>query len=321
MIRSGTPMSKTAYLYNEIYMEHDTGWGHPERAERLPAIDKKLQSNDFYNDLVRVDIKKADYKYIEMIHDRKYIDRVEKEISRGTKYLDSMDTAVCGRSFEVALYAAGGCLNMCDTVMSGKAANGFCAARPPGHHAERTYAAGFCIFNNIAICAKYLQSEYNLKNIAIVDWDVHHGNGTQHSFESDPTIYYFSTHQFPHYPGTGDASETGTGAGKGYTLNIPMKAGSGNEEYTAAFTKKIIPELEKFKPEAILISAGFDAHSFDPLSSIQLSSDMFYKFTRMLMDVAEKHSNKRIISLLEGGYDLKGLAEGVENMMKAFVEG
>ncbi len=314
-------MGKTAYLYNEIYMEHDTGWGHPERAERLPAIDKKLRSNDFYDDLVRVDIKKADYKYIEMIHDRKYIDRVEKEISGGTRYLDSMDTAVCERSFEIALYAVGGCLNMCDTVMSGKAINGFCAARPPGHHAERTYAAGFCIFNNIAICAKYLQTEHGLKKIAIVDWDVHHGNGSQHSFEADPTVFYASTHQFPHYPGTGAATETGTGAGKGYTLNIPMKAGSGNEEYMAAFKNKIIPELEKFKPEAILISAGFDAHSYDPLSSIQLSSDMFYKFTRMLMEVAEKHSKKRVISLLEGGYDLKGLAEGVENMMGAFVEG
>ncbi len=321
MIRSGTPMGNTAYLYNEIYMEHDTGWGHPERAERLPAIDKKLRSNDFYNDLVRVDIKKADHKYIEMIHDRKYIERVENEISSGTRYLDSMDTAVCPRSFEIALYAVGGCLNLCDTIMSGKAVNGFGAARPPGHHAERTYAAGFCIFNNIAICAKYLQAEHGLKKIAIVDWDVHHGNGTQHSFEADPTIYYVSTHQFPHYPGTGSGSETGIGAGKGCTLNIPMKAGSGNAEYTAAFKNKIIPELDKFKPDAILVSAGFDAHSYDPLSSIQLSSDMFYKFTRMLMEVAEKHSNKRVISLLEGGYDLKGLAEGVENMMKAFVEG
>lgn len=314
-------MGKTAYLYNEIYTEHDTGWGHPERSERLPAIDNQLRKNPFYKELIMIDIKKSDYKYIEAIHDRSYIERVEKEISRGTKYLDSMDTAVCDRSFEIALYAVGGCLNMCDTIMKGEADNGFCAARPPGHHAERTYAAGFCIFNNIAICARYLQSEYNLKNIAIVDWDVHHGNGTQHSFENDPSIYYISTHQYPHYPGTGSEGETGTGEGKGYTLNIPMRAGSGNEEYLAAFNGKIIPELDKFKPEFILISAGFDAHSYDPLSSIHLSSEMFYKFTRMLMDVARKHSKNRVISMLEGGYDLKGLAEGVENMMKAFVEG
>ncbi len=314
-------MGKTAYLFDEIYMEHDTGYGHPERPQRLAAIDNQLKKNSFYNDLVKKKKKKSDYKYIEAIHDRDYIERVEKEIAGGTKYLDSMDTGVCEKSFEIALYAVGGCLNMCDTIMKDEADTGFCAARPPGHHAERRMAAGFCIFNNIAIAARYLQSEYGLKNIAILDWDVHHGNGTQHSFESDPSIYYISTHQYPHYPGTGGIHENGDGEGMGYTMNIPMRAGTENEEYMTAFKKTIIPEFDKFKPDIVLISAGFDAHERDPLSSINLSTDMFYEFTRMLMGVAEKHSNKKVISFLEGGYDLTALAEGVEAMMNAFVEG
>ncbi len=314
-------MGKTAYLFNEIYMEHDTGRGHPERSERLPAIDNKLRSNSFYDKLVSVDLKKADDKYIELIHDRKYIERVEREINSGIRYIDSMDTTVCNRSFEVALYAVGGCLNMCDLIMSSEADTGFCAARPPGHHAEHSYAAGFCIFNNIAICAKYLQQEHNLKNIAIVDWDVHHGNGTQHSLEDDPTIYYFSLHQSPHYPGTGAAHERGTGAGKGYNLNIPMRAGSGDKEYLSAFENEIVPELEEFKPEIILISAGFDAHDYDPLSNIHLTSGAYYEFTKMLQGVAQKYSNNRMIAMLEGGYNLDGLSEGVEQMMTAFVEG
>ncbi len=313
-------MGKTAYLFDDIFMAHDTGGGHPERPERLTAIDDKLKTNAFYDELIRVEKKKADYQYIEMIHSADYIERVKREIEGGTRFFDSMDTVVCSKSFEIALYAVGGCLNMCDTVMNGNADTGFCATRPPGHHAEYDFAAGFCIFNNIAICAKYLQAEHGINKIAIIDWDVHHGNGTQHSLEDDPTIYYVSTHQSPHYPGTGSSVETGKGAGEGFTLNIPMRAGSGDDEFRAAFKESIIPELEKFEPEFILISAGFDAHAYDPLSGINLSSGMFYEFTKMLQNVAAKHSNNRIISMLEGGYDLTGLSEGVEEMMKAFVE-
>lgn len=313
-------MGKTAYLYNEIYLEHDTGSGHPERSERLLAIDDKLKSNSFYEELLKVEIKKADYKYIKMIHDEHYIDRVKSEIERGVIYLDSMDTVVCSRSFEVALYAVGGCLNMCDTVMGGEVNTGFCSVRPPGHHAESNYAAGFCIFNNIAICAKYLQSEHNINRVAVVDWDVHHGNGSQHSFYSDPSVYYISLHQSPHYPGTGISNETGIGEGEGYTLNIPMKAGSGDKEYLDAFDEVIIGELERFKPEIILISAGFDAHEFDPLSSIRLSSNMYYQFTRLLQGIARKHSEGRIIAILEGGYNLDSLAEGAKGVIQAFID-
>lgn len=313
-------MAKVAYLYDDIYLQHDTGYAHPECPERLEVINTKIKSLPFYEDILKVEKKKADYKYIEMIHDRQYIERVKSEIESGNRFLDSMDTVISNMSFEAALFAAGGCLNMCDVIMTKKANCGFCAVRPPGHHAERNYAAGFCIFNNIAISAKYLETEYKLERIAIVDWDVHHGNGTQHSFESDPAILYISLHQYPHYPGTGASTEKGIGRGEGYTMNFPMDAGSGDKEYMLAFENGIIPELERFKPEFILISAGFDAHSLDPLSSIQLSTESYYKFTKLLMGVADKYSDKRIIAVLEGGYDLKALAEGVGEVMNAFAD-
>lgn len=313
-------MAKIAYLYDDIYLQHDTGFGHPECPERLTAINDKVKTLKFYNELVMVNKKMADYKYIELIHDRSYIERVKEEIESGTRFFDSMDTAVSSMSFAAALYAVGGCLNMCDVIMKKEADTGFCAIRPPGHHAERNYAAGFCIFNNIAICARYLQTEHNIERVAIIDWDVHHGNGTQHSFESDPSVYYISLHQYPHYPGTGASSETGKGKGKGFTLNFPMDGGSGEKEYVHAFEKSIIPELEKFKPEIILISAGFDANESDPLASIRLSAESYYKFTKLLQGVAGKYCEKRIIAFLEGGYDLSSQADAVANVMKAFYE-
>ncbi len=313
-------MAKTAYLWHTIYMEHETEWGHPERSERLTAIDNKLRTMPFYGDLVRVEPKKADYKHVELIHDSSYIKRVKSEIEGGTEYLDSMDTSVCSRTFEVALHAVGGGLNMCDTVAKGKAVHGFCAVRPPGHHAERDYAAGFCIFNNIAIAARYLQKQHGIKNIAILDWDLHHGNGTQHSFENDSTVLYVSTHQYPFYPGTGSERETGKEEGDGYTLNLPMRAGSGDEEYLDAFKNRIVPALEKFKPEVILISAGFDAHKADPLSGIRLSTGTYYHFTKMLLEVADRHAKGRVVAFLEGGYSLAAISESAAVMMQAFVE-
>ena len=308
----------TAYLYDPVFMQHKTGWGHPEKPERLKAINDAVRAAPYFNDLVKIRPSMPDMKYIEAIHSKSYIQRVEREIEDGISYLDSMDTGVCRDSYDVALKAVGGSLNMCDAVMEGKADNGLCAVRPPGHHAEWDYAAGFCIFNNIAISARYLQSEYAVSRLAIVDWDVHHGNGTQHSFESDSSILYISLHQYPHYPGTGSDSETGSGAGKGYTLNIPMRAGSGDAEYALAFQNQIIPALHAFKPEVLLISAGFDAHRHDPLSSIMLSSESYGLFTNMLMTVADTYSRGRVIAFLEGGYDLSSLAESVMHMMDAF---
>lgn len=313
-------MGRTAYCFDPIYLEHQTEWGHPERAERLIAIDTMLQTRPYYRDLVRIAPRRADQKHVELVHDPAYIQRAREEIERGDDYFDSMDTSVCKRSYEVALYAAGGALAMCDAIMEARADYGFCAVRPPGHHAERDYAAGFCIFNNIAIAARYLQKEHKLKRVAIVDWDVHHGNGSQHMFEKDPTVFYASTHQFPYYPGTGSLMEKGMAGGENFTLNIPMDAGSGDEEYRSAFRDHIIPALDSFRPEFILISAGFDAHRNDPLAGINLSTGMFGEFTRMLVEAAARHAGKRVIALLEGGYNLDALAASAERMMNAFVE-
>jgi acetoin utilization deacetylase AcuC-like enzyme len=305
----------TAYLFDPVYLMHDTGWGHPEKSERLVSIHTAVSSAPFYDELFLVHPSIPDMKYIEMIHSKSYIRRVEKEIEGGTSYLDSMDTAVCAESYRVSLQAVGGSLSMCDVIAGGKATNGFCAIRPPGHHAEWDYAAGFCIFNNIAIAARYLQNRHSIEKVAIVDWDVHHGNGTQHSFEMDRSVFYVSLHQYPHYPGSGAASETGSGDGAGFSLNIPMRAGTGDDEYFQAFRGKIIPALEAYRPDIILISAGFDAHRNDPLSSIRLSSGAFAEFTRMLMAVADKYSGGRMIAFLEGGYNLQALADGVMQMM------
>ncbi|HSV98443.1 MAG TPA: histone deacetylase [Spirochaetota bacterium] len=313
-------MGRTAYLFESIYLEHQTEWGHPESAERLIAIDTMLQSRPYYGDLVRVRPRKADIRHIELVHDLAYIRRAREEIESGEEYFDSMDTSVCPRSYEVALYAAGGALAICDAVMEGRAEYGFCALRPPGHHAERDYAAGFCIFNNIAIAARYIQKEHSLKRVAIVDWDVHHGNGTQHTFEKDHTVFYASLHQFPYYPGTGSGVEKGRDAGVDFTLNIPMDAGSGDEEYRAAFRNRLIPALEAFQPEFILISAGFDAHRNDPLAGMDISTGMFGEFTTVLMGVAARHAKNRVVALLEGGYNLNALAASVERMMRTFVE-
>jgi len=309
----------TAYLFDSVYLQHDTGWGHPEKPERLMHISIAMSEAPYYDNLLKLTSALPEMRHIEAIHSRSYINRVKKEIQGGIQYLDSMDTAVCSHSFDVALKAAGGSLAMCDAIMEQRAINGFCALRPPGHHAERDYAAGFCIFNNIAIAARYLQNRHGVSKIAIVDWDVHHGNGTQHSFEQDDTILYISLHEYPHYPGTGSASECGSGAGKGCTINIPMRAGSSDQEYLSAFRNSVIPSLDSFKPEIILISAGFDAHRNDPLSSIRLSSGTFGEFTGMLMAVAGVHCNGRIISFLEGGYNLQALGESVRSMMDAFV--
>jgi acetoin utilization deacetylase AcuC-like enzyme len=311
-------MGTTAYLYDKIFLQHKPGLGHPERPERLNAIHGKISGSPFYRDLLLITPEKADRKFIELNHGAAYIDDVREKIENGTGFLD-MDTGVSAKSFEAALQAVGGSLKMCDAVMGNRAVNGFCAVRPPGHHAEYDYASGFCIFNNIAIAARYLRSEHGLKRIAIVDWDVHHGNGTQHSFEGDDFVYYISLHQNPLFPGTGTAREKGYGQGTGYTLNIPMEPGRTDEDYLDAFHGQIIPALDAYRPEIVLVSAGFDAHHADPLASIMLSTEVFHTFTKLLMGVAERHCGGKVISFLEGGYNLDALSDSVMKMMEAFV--
>ena len=302
---------KTGFLQDSRFLQHDTGPGHPECSERISATMSYLEKQAWFNLLTNIHTRNANYDDVLSIHDIHYIKRAEEVCRSGNSYLDSMDVSVCVDSFDIALLAAGSALQMADEVMQGNIDNGFALLRPPGHHAENGMALGFCIFNNIAILARYLQTHYGLDRIAIVDWDVHHGNGTQHVFEEDPSILYISTHQYPYYPGTGNYNETGIGKGTGATLNCPMPAGANDEDYTRAFSDQILPKIDGFKPDFILISAGFDAHYADPLGGINLTENFFGWMTIQLMEKAERYCNNRIISLLEGGYNLEALAKCV----------
>jgi acetoin utilization deacetylase AcuC-like enzyme len=297
----------TGFLYDPSFLNHDTGPGHPECRERLVKTIKYLEDQPWFNELDKLKPRIAEPQWIESVHDGNYVHHAKKTCQSGASFLDSMDVTVCAASFDIALLAAGGTLVLADELIDGKINNAFALLRPPGHHAENSMALGFCLFNNIAILTRYLQLNHCLDKILILDWDVHHGNGTQHSFEEDPSVLYISTHQYPFYPGTGAFTETGVGQGIGATLNCPMTAGSTDNDYEHAFMEKILPKIDAFKPEAILISAGFDAHSSDPLAQVCLSTEFFGWMTERLMEKAEQHCEGRIISLLEGGYNLEML--------------
>ena len=304
-------MMKTAFASDPRFQNHATGQGHPERSSRLAHTLDHLQAKEWFASLQTVEAVRCETEWLARVHHRQLIERARASCEQGLPYLDTPDVAISAESFEVARLAAGTVLNLADEVAHGRVDNGFALVRPPGHHAEHNAALGFCLFNNIAIAARYLQDQHGLEKILIVDWDVHHGNGTQHLFEEDPSVFYVSTHQYPHYPGTGAYSETGTGAGKGATLNCPMNAGAGNETYTQAFSETILPAIDAFGPDMILVSAGFDAHQADPLGSINLTTEHYAWMTRRLMECADHHCNGRILSVLEGGYDLDALALSV----------
>ena len=303
----------TGYCHDNRFTDHQTGPGHPEKPERLIVAHKHIEQMHWRDTLKDIAPKSAANDWLLSTHDKEYIARAQAACKAGHSHLDSMDVAISARSFETAKLAVGAGLALADAVVKRDIDNGFALVRPPGHHAERDGALGFCLFNNIAILAYYLQRAHGLEKIAIVDWDVHHGNGTQHTFEADPSVLYISTHQYPYYPGTGAASETGISTGKGSIVNCPMPAGADNGLYEAAFVQKILPALDKFGPDAVLISAGFDAHHSDPLADIKLSTDFFAWMTMRLMEVAEKHAEGRLISLLEGGYNLKTLGPCIES--------
>jgi len=236
------------------------------------------------------------------------------------KYIDSPDVPVSRESYEIALLAAGGTLRLIDAVFRQEARNGFGLLRPPGHHAERNQALGFCLFNNVAIGARYAQKKYGAERVLIVDWDVHHGNGTQHFFEEDPTVFYFSMHQYPYYPGTGHSWERGVAAGSGATLNLPVPAGTSNRSYLEAFEEVFLPRAREFAPDLILISAGFDAHKNDPLAGLDLTERAYERMTESLKELAREVAKERIVSVLEGGYNLEALAQSIEIHIRALME-
>ncbi|OGL43007.1 MAG: histone deacetylase [Candidatus Schekmanbacteria bacterium GWA2_38_11] len=313
-------MNKTGFIYHEDYLKHDTGPGHPERPERLKAIVRVLEESSLLSKLTRIEPAKSELEWIREIHTQDYIDHVSDSCKRGDIFLDSGDTGICPDSYGVAMLAAGGCLKAADAVMAGVVDNAFCAVRPPGHHAEKEEAMGFCIFNNIAILARYLQKRYGLGKILVIDWDIHHGNGTQNTFYADSSVFYFSIHQFPHYPGTGRESEKGSGDGTGFTLNVPVGIGAGDEDYIRVFNEILKPASLGYNPDFILISAGFDAHSSDPLSGTLLTEKGFETMTKIAKDIAAQCCKGRLISVLEGGYDINALARSVNVHISALME-
>ncbi len=302
----------TGLLHDPVFLEHKTGQGHPECGERLQVSIQHLKQKSWFDSLVHLAPKPADPKWIESVHHYDYIKRVQATCASGENFLDSVDVGICQKSYEIALSATGAVLEVSDRIINGEINNGFALIRPPGHHAEQDQALGFCLFNNVAILARYLQQQYQLDKILILDWDVHHGNGTQHTFEADPSVLYISTHQYPFYPGTGAYDETGLHKGVGTTLNCPMPAGANDTDYMLAFKDKILPKIDEFKPEAVIISAGFDAHMDDPLGQINLNTEFYTWMTERIMEKAEQYSGKRIISVLEGGYNLDVLPLCIE---------
>jgi len=305
-------VSKTGFVYDDIYLEHKTTPGHPETPQRLIAIVERLKAKGLYSELFVLSSKPAAAQWLTTLHSPEYIERARESCQNGTRYLDSMDTPISPRSYEVALIAAGGVLTAIDAVMEKKVTNAFCAIRPPGHHAVKDQAMGFCIFNNVAIGARYIQKKYNLSKILIVDWDVHHGNSTQAMFYDDPTVLYFSVHQYPFYPGTGSEAEKGIGAGLNYNINVPLPAGCRDSDYLRVFQERLKPAALAFCPEFVLISAGFDAHEDDLLGGMKVTSEGFAQLTQIVKQIAEKCCEGRLISVLEGGYGLDGLAASVE---------
>ena len=299
-------VKKVGFIYEDMFLEHATPVGHPERPDRLRRLVEHLKSSGRWKGLHHIQSVRASAQSIAAVHTPDHVDFIKRVCASGGGALDSGDTYASAQSYEVALFAAGAALSAVDAVLDHRVDSTFCAIRPPAHHAERDQPMGFCLFNNVAIAAVHAQRAHGVDRVAILDWDVHHGNGTQHIFESDPTVLYISLHQYPFYPGTGASTERGTGDGVGYTLNFPLPGGTGEEGYLAAFTNSIVPALVAFRPEILIISAGFDAHKNDPLGGMLLNESSFAKMTHLVKGVAP------VVSVLEGGYHLDALALSVD---------
>ena len=313
-------MATVGFISHPDYFAHDTGLFHPERPDRLQAIHDRLEQTGLMEELLLIEPRPAEVVWIEKAHTSGHIENVRSRCEQGLEDMGDGETMIGPGSYDIALLAVGALLEAADAVMDGRADAVFCAVRPPGHHAERNRAMGFCLFNNVVICARYVQEKHGLQRVAIVDWDVHHGNGTQHILEDDPSILYQSTHQYPHYPGTGSIDEIGIGPGMGATMNAPMEAGAGDEQYLQAFDERLIPALDKFRPEFVIISAGFDAHASDPLSHTRVTDEGYAEMTRRVKAVAQTHASGRVVSVLEGGYDLDALGSSVEAHLRALME-
>jgi acetoin utilization deacetylase AcuC-like enzyme len=299
----------TALVADPIYRQHLAGrLDHPERPERYDAVAAALQKSGLFHDLTHIASRAATEDELLLCHTPQYLGIARRDVESGRPFLSTGDTDIGPKSWDVAAHAAGGALNAVDAVMTSGARNAFCAVRPPGHHANANRGMGFCLFNNVAIAARYAQRKHGIDRVLIVDWDVHHGNGTQDIFYADGSVFFFSTHQWPLYPGTGRANETGEGAGEGTTMNFPFPAGAGRAEILGAVRNSLMPAMREFSPELVLISAGFDSRIGDLLGQFTLTDDDFSDLTHAVMEIADAYAGGRVVSLLEGGYNLSGLA-------------
>jgi acetoin utilization deacetylase AcuC-like enzyme len=300
---------------------HLAGRAHPEKPERYDAVVEGLARAGLLGRMRRAEVRTATEDELLLCHTAEYLKTVRRDVESGRPCLSTGDTDITPNSWEVAARAAGGVLNAVDAVLAGNARNAFCAVRPPGHHANAARGMGFCLFNNVAIAARYAQRRHGVGRVLIVDWDVHHGNGTQDIFYRDPSVFFFSSHQWPLYPGTGRADETGEGPGEGGTMNFPFPAGSGRREILGAVETHLLPAAARFQPDLVLISAGFDSRVDDPLGRFTLTDDDFADLTRAVMGIADRHAGGRLVSMLEGGYNLEGLASAAAAHAGALLDG
>lgn len=309
----------TLLIYDDIFLQHDTGFGHPENAKRLEHTVKYLKQCKLWEHLRVEKPRAASLEEIGLVHPQAYIKTIKQIADAGGGWLDS-DTVISPATYDAAVHAAGAPLTAIDLIMNGEEKNAFCLIRPPGHHATPTRGMGFCLFNNVAIAARYLQRKYRLEKILIVDWDVHHGNGTQDTFYSDPTVFYLSLHRYPFYPGSGRKEEDGEGAGKGFTMNIPLSADTISQKYIEVSMDCMGHRVHQFAPEFILVSAGFDPYNKDPIGGLNLEIEDFRTLTELVMKSAAVHGHGRIVSCLEGGYHLSGLPLCIEAHLKALLQ-
>jgi acetoin utilization deacetylase AcuC-like enzyme len=312
-------MARTGLIRDNAYLEHITSDFHPEHPDRLRAVYSMLEDPELQGKTEVLEAREATAEEIQWIHTESYYQKIESTRDCGHRQLDP-DTHISSQSYRTAKLAAGGLCELVDATCTGRIRNGFALVRPPGHHAEAGRGMGFCIYNNVAIAARYAQKKGLAERVLIVDWDLHHGNGTQHSFESDPSILYFSSHQFPYYPGTGRPDETGMGQAQGYTVNVPLPGGQGDEDFVRIYEDVLEPISAQFKPDLVLVSAGFDTYYQDPLGGMGVTEDGFAEITRVLMRIADASCRGRIVLTLEGGYHLDGLARSIKRVILALGE-
>ncbi|OKY75713.1 MAG: histone deacetylase [Desulfobulbaceae bacterium DB1] len=303
-------MRKTAIMKNDLFLEHQPGNDHVESPERLRVIYEQLEKPGIRDNFQFPDFQAADHDIIGLNHSDEHIARVAATAGKRFDLLDP-DTTTSPKSYDAACLAVGAVVEGTRLVAAGEVDNCFALVRPPGHHAEKGYGKGFCLFNNVAIAARYAIRNLAMKRVLIVDWDLHHGNGTQHSFYTTDEVLYFSTHQYPYYPGTGSLLETGEGKGEGYTVNVPLPGGQGDEEFAQIFNTLLVPLARAYQPEMILVSAGFDIYKADPLGTMKVTIDGFAYMARVLLDLADELCRGRLLVTLEGGYNVAGQRDGV----------